>query len=297
MHPYYLANIATYNTTKRIPVYIEEVESSHPERCFHSHTFTELVLVVRGHAVHLLGGCKAHIRQGDLLVIYPGMVHCYDETADFGIINLVYDQNKLSMPMLDSYEIPQFLRLFPSSTDKITEEEACNPIGTVAVERIAGFADQLRILQQELNSIQPGSNFRGLGLFMTFIANLARDISMPSVGYKSDISLTKVIEHMHAGFAKPINMDDLVKRAKMSRRSFFRMFKNLTGTTPQEFQTQLRLKSAIELLITTNLSIGEIAYRCGFNDSNYFGQVFKKYFNASPRLYRAEHKINISTGE
>ncbi len=298
MHPYYLANIAMYNIAERIPIYIEEVEFRHPELCLHSHTFTELVLVVSGHAVHILGNSKARVSRGDLLVIYPGMTHCYDETGDFSIINMVYDQKKLAMPMLDSCEMPHFLRLFPASANNITEEEACNPIGTVAGEHIAGLADQLRNLQLELKSTQPGSNFCCLGLFMVCIANLVRSVSMPSTGYKSNIiSLENIIEHMHAGLAEPINIDELAKRARMSRRSFFRMFKNFTGTTPQEFQTRLRLKSAMELLTTTRLSIGEIACRCGFNDSNYFGQVFKKYCNATPRIFRAEHKVFVSSGK
>ncbi len=294
MHPYYLANIARYNAKNRIPIYIEEVKSNHPERYFHAHTFTELVLVTHGHAVHMLGDNKVPIKRGDLLIICPGMVHCYDETADFGIINLVYDQNKLSMPMLDSYEIPQILRFFPSTADNITEEEVCRPVGVVAEEHMEEFAGQMRKLQLELNSIQPGSNFLGMGLFMTFIANLARTVSITKTGCKSDISLANVIEYMHVELAKPLNMNELLKRAKMSRRSFFRIFKSLTGTTPQEFQTQLRLKLAVELLTTSNQSIGEISYRCGFSDSNYFGQVFKKYFKTSPRTYRTEHKVNIT---
>lgn len=60
--------------------------------------------------------------------------------------------------------------------------------------------------------------------------------------------------------------------------------------TPVEFLISYRLKKACELLITTKKSILEIALECGFNNSSYFGKLFKQQYHTSPGEYAWQHK-------
>ena len=48
----------------------------------------------------------------------------------------------------------------------------------------------------------------------------------------------------------------------------------------------MRIKHACDMLLNTGFSITEIAYSSGFNDSNYFGDVFKRIKGVSPLQYR-----------
>ena len=135
MLPLYISNLAGYGRTNRIPLYVEEVAEKHPEKRFHSHTFSELVLVLRGEALHLVGEESFEVRRGDLLVLHPGAVHGYDKTGNFGIINLTYDYHKLSMPILDGYELPLFRRFFPSAGTVFSDAELCRPAAVLRVRR------------------------------------------------------------------------------------------------------------------------------------------------------------------
>ena len=97
---------------------------------------------------------------------------------------------------------------------------------------------------------------------------------------------------------KPVEKDlagrsILVKKAKTSRRTFFRSFRKMTGCTPQEYRTQLRLKLSVELLRGSSLNIGEIALRCGFYDTNHFCRIFREHFKTTPRRFR----LNIQERE
>ena len=96
----------------------------------------------------------------------------------------------------------------------------------------------------------------------------------------------EVIEYMYKHLTEPVNVDMLVKKARTSRRTFFRSFRKMTGCTPQEYRTQLRLKQSVELLRGSSLNIGEIALRCGFYDSNHFCRVFREHFKTTPRSFR-----------
>ena len=60
--------------------------------------------------------------------------------------------------------------------------------------------------------------------------------------------------------------DDFANEMNMGRTIFFKKVKGVTGYGPKEFMRIMRMKHAAELLLTTNLSISEIAYKVGMSD-------------------------------
>jgi len=62
-----------------------------------------------------------------------------------------------------------------------------------------------------------------------------------------------------------------------------RMFKKETGFGFSEYLTLVRLRHSEFLIKNKNLSITEVAHRCGFEDSNYFSVIFKRNYKISPR--------------
>lgn len=75
---FFTSDIRKYLPRYAVPLYIESVTAGkHPARRFHRHTFMELVLILEGEGVHLVGASSAPIQAGDILVIPPGVWHCY----------------------------------------------------------------------------------------------------------------------------------------------------------------------------------------------------------------------------
>jgi len=72
----------------------------------------------------------------------------------------------------------------------------------------------------------------------------------------------------------------------LSERQFNRRFVAAVGTSPSQYLQQLRIETAQDLLQYSNLNIGEIAVRVGFNDTSYFAKIFKQNRSISPREYR-----------
>lgn len=64
--------------------------------------------------------------------------------------------------------------------------------------------------------------------------------------------------------------------------------KNKTGMTPQRYLTRLRLLQARHQLCYSDNSVTDIAYLCGFGDSNHFSTLFKREFSQSPRDLRSQ---------
>ena len=72
----------------------------------------------------------------------------------------------------------------------------------------------------------------------------------------------------------------------MNKSFLSKRFKTATGFGFKEYIINLRIQNACRLLLETNKSITDIAFECGFNDSNYFGDSFRKIKGISPRKYR-----------
>ena len=79
-----------------------------------------------------------------------------------------------------------------------------------------------------------------------------------------------------------VTIDDMAQVANYSRYHFMRQFAEWEGKTPYRYLSELRIKLAMQLLQTTNLSIKEIAEKCGFCDAGYFARIFKEYYSVTP---------------
>jgi AraC-like DNA-binding protein len=76
----------------------------------------------------------------------------------------------------------------------------------------------------------------------------------------------------------------------MSRTSFYNKLKSLTGQPPADYIRNRKIEKAKMMLLKTNLTIMEIAEKCGFYEAKYFREVFKKNVGVSPKQYRNEER-------
>lgn len=90
-----------------------------------------------------------------------------------------------------------------------------------------------------------------------------------------------------------VNMQELAKSKQLSLRSFNRRFKEATNSTPLQYLQSIRMRNARELLQTSNLSIAETAYRCGYQDQAHFTSLFKKHFGTTPGQYKTTVRAKL----
>ncbi len=87
--------------------------------------------------------------------------------------------------------------------------------------------------------------------------------------------------------AKPIVVTDLAGSVGMSSSAFFEQFKAVTGTSPLQYQKDLRLLSARNALQTSGAKVSEIAFSVGYESSAQFSREYSRKFGRSPRLDRS----------
>lgn len=105
-------------------------------------------------------------------------------------------------------------------------------------------------------------------------------------GAHPDEAIWLVQDWMLEHLGEPLRVPELAARAGLAPRSFSRRFRAALGTSPLEFLLRARVRAAQELLRASNLSIGEIAHRCGFADPGHFSRVFSARGGGSPQDYR-----------
>ena len=102
--------------------------------------------------------------------------------------------------------------------------------------------------------------------------------------------LLDVQDYCIKNLSSDVTIDDMAHVANYSRYHFMRQFADFEGKTPYKYLIELRIKLAIQLLQTSNLSIKEIAEKCGFYNTAYFSKTFKEYYSVSPGSFRKSYK-------
>ncbi len=110
------------------------------------------------------------------------------------------------------------------------------------------------------------------------------------VKYNTQKELYKFIhlskEYIDDNFHSEITLDSISQNVCVSKYYLHRLFTEITGITPIQYLTKVRLDKAKYKLQKSKHSISEIASECGFESAAYFSRAFKKHIGISPSKYR-----------
>ena len=100
----------------------------------------------------------------------------------------------------------------------------------------------------------------------------------------------RVKAYIEAHLDAPIHINDLAGVAHRSGAYFCRAFKRTFGETPHAFIIACRLNRAGELMLTSDVSLSEVAVSCGFTDQAHLCKVFRARHGQSPAVWRRERR-------
>jgi LacI family transcriptional regulator len=104
-----------------------------------------------------------------------------------------------------------------------------------------------------------------------------------------DSCVMQALQFIRENGDRPIQVDDVVCRVAISRRSLFDRFRRLIGCTIHQYIKRTRAGRIEDLLLRTSHSIEEIAGMLGFPDSGHMAQYFRSMKGMNPGVFRTRH--------
>ena len=98
-------------------------------------------------------------------------------------------------------------------------------------------------------------------------------------------TISKTLEYINSNLSDDLPLEKLADLANFNKTYFHKVFKASTGKTLHEYIEDRRIKKSINLLISTDMTLTEIAYECGFSSQSYFSYAFKRRTGLTPRDY------------
>ena len=121
-------------------------------------------------------------------------------------------------------------------------------------------------------------------------------IQWPCIGFKKQDNdkIERVYEYVRENFKQPISLEEISEVAAMEVPSFCRYFKRVSGKTFTAFVNEFRVNRACKLLSESAMTISEVCFESGFNNTSHFNRLFKSITGKTPLAYRDElHHVLI----
>ncbi|MDR1281549.1 MAG: helix-turn-helix domain-containing protein [Opitutaceae bacterium] len=288
----------------------------HPDYPPHTHDFSEIVIIAQGTGFNVVGEEEFPLGAGDVFVLHGERPHGYRNTRNLTVINVTYDPALLAATRLDVAGIPGYQALFviePALRKKGRYERHMhldmdhliriktltdaieNELHSGTARRQSRRYDERHLSGKESTGPRSGNHgcqFMAMGHFMILVGLLSRwYLGKPTVETRKIIGIGEAISFLETRSTENIEVDALARMAGMSRRSFYRVFQEVTGESPLSWLLHKRIMKAVTLLKTTDKNVTETAFECGFEDSNYFTRQFRRVMGISPREFRTRQRI------
>lgn len=101
-----------------------------------------------------------------------------------------------------------------------------------------------------------------------------------------EVIINKVLEFLKENYYYDLSLDEIASKVYLSPGYLNNLFKASTGTTIYEYITRLRMETAVNLLKNSTNKIQDISRQVGYNSTQSFIRLFKKYYNMTPVEFR-----------
>jgi AraC-like DNA-binding protein len=239
-----------------------------------SHDFAELFYVLDGSGSFVIDDREHTCGPGDVVLVPPGAAHAIED----------HDSP------LTLYGIGVASELLAHDPEIVRRARA----GVVPGSRALGGRVRagIRRLLYEQTDTQPGARTLIVGLTLQLVAALGRVAGGPDparAAYPADDnrrSVERFLAELAHRFYEPVRIDRVAADLGMSRRSFTRLFRTITGCSYADYVERVRVEYACRLLRETTRGIVPIAFECGYEDLSSFYRAFKRQIHCSPGQWR-----------
>ncbi len=249
----------------------------------HHHNFAELSLVIEGSAVEVLNGRRHELGRGSVSFLLPHHLHeigiepgttltKYCCMFDLNMLFTAPDDHSIGHKLLKTgNELPSHYEL--------TEDQ------TLHLTRI------MEELFLEYHSHDFGKNTLIRSKLLEVLVYLVRtrpdgEAAMLPLNEERKKGVFDILQYIHLHYSQPLTLTILAEHLNWNPSYLSHIFKRQIGRSFIEYLHELRIGMASSLLLTTKLTVSEIALEVGFDNFRTFSRVFKEQKGVSPKEFR-----------
>lgn len=252
----------------------------------HTHDFSELVIILKGTALHMVSGREYELKPGDTFIIHGDLNHLYRNVKDLEYVNIMFDwsivQQFPHLKKLKGFQALFFIEPF------YRKEQNFGSRLTLTLSQLKKAEAMVDILLEEYRHDFDGWQAMISSYFTSLLILLSRCYTPNMTEDRQKVlQMAEAVTFIEENYLKAITLKQLSGLACISSRHFVRVFKKNYSLTPMDYVIHLRLNYAAALLKETSLPVSRIAMESGFNDHNYFSRQFRTAFGFSPTNYRS----------
>lgn len=271
-----------YNHPK-FPIFIkkENILSTPFTSHINWHNDIEFVKILSGRISYCIDGEVIELSEGDGLYINANQVH-YNFSSnnnDCCFLCVIFDpaflctkkhyEEKYILPVLTNQTLSHYI------LKKDTQWE----------KNILDYIEKIYDYKSDEN-FEPELYSAFFSIWASIYKNLGKKEKYAFANTEMTDAFKKMVSHIHLHYKEKITLEEIAYSGNVGKTTCNKIFNVYTGSSPVNYLTKHRLKKSIELMNTTNLTLTQIGFECGFSGASYFAEAFKKFFGYSPSSYK-----------
>ena len=267
-----------YNT------YLCTIPDDFTEVPVHWHEEAELIVIQKGSGTVLVDLTHYHVTAGDIIIVLPEHLHAIREISG----QKMEYENIIFRPVLfssDNHEVCVEKFLYPLFSGHIHTVFHIHP----RLSYYPKIHDLIRTMDQLCSKKPAGYQLAlkgSLFLFMFQLLSLDEKKELSNIQQRSLDKLKFIITFTNEHLEESISIRQIASACYFSESHFMKFFKTHMGISYIHYLNDVRLAHARNLLVSSNLSILEIAQKSGFENASYFNRKFKDKYGITPRQAR-----------
>ena len=278
------------NSTKNF--HIQKLDKVTEAQKPHTHEYFQIYFISKGGLDHNIENASAHLNQGDMFIIPPGVTHYISPTPNTVFYSLSFMESLFDEQYTSNKLAKNFLRLLQTN-----EIDHIKPKITIKPDEIFYTESIMAHILKEFNdkplayhdTVQASTHLLVTMLAREYFSKTVHNITNHFESNKQFI--LHCVEYIENNFAEQITLDEISKKSAISKSNFCALFLKITGHSFNNYLNICRIKASTAY-IKKGFKITAIYGLCGYNDFSTFNRNFKKIMGMSPREYKKFHSIN-----
>ena len=247
------------------------------KKCFrgeagvHFHEFFEIEIILGGRGKQMLNGVEYELKRGSVYLLSPADFHSVISEDGLEMFNIMFDETLIT-PALSERLLRKRGSMCVSMEERFLSR--CGALTEMILEEISDADADAGTCVRDLMEC----------LMLTLLRHSADGAIAGTPHGFAEVALRYLYTH----FREKPSVEEIAEVCGYTPNYFSRLFHSLTGRSYTDFLNTLRINHAVMLLRSTQMSVTEIAFGCGFASLSNFYRVFREQTGEVPMEYRRE---------